>query len=147
MKVKLLSSFVAVAALAAVPAFGSTINSVVQQAASTSASLSGTVTAMLSKAGIATDTIGTTKSYTSDAELVNDGTGSIDVFGSSTLFGSNSTTVGNNVNVIGTYTIFDGIPEMETGTTALSVTSAGTTGSVPSPTVATIPGLMADNGT
>ncbi len=79
--------------------------------------------------------------YTSWSFLTNDGTGSMDVFGKLPTPNTEPTpTVGDAISATGTYTVFDGIPEIET-LTALSNVSTGN--AVTAPAVVTIPQVNA----
>lgn len=79
--------------------------------------------------------------YTNWSMLANDGTGSLDLFGHLPAGTTEPTpTVGDAVSVTGTYSPFDGIPEIET-MTALSNVSSGN--AVPSPITVTIPEINA----
>jgi hypothetical protein len=79
--------------------------------------------------------------YTSYAFLAQDSTGSIDMFNSATttagaaLFSSYTPTPGQSISVAGSYGPFDAIPEIS----AITAITLQGTGSVPSPTVTTIP--------
>ncbi len=78
--------------------------------------------------------------YKSWAFLVNDGTGSIEVFASSTssVFSSYTPTVGDSINITGAYAPYEGIAELGSPT-ALTLNSQGNT--VPSATLSTIPAI------
>jgi hypothetical protein len=78
--------------------------------------------------------------YTNYAILANDGTGSIDLFGHLPAGSSYVPTVGDAITVSGTYSPFNGIPEIAT-MTAISQVSSGN--AVPGPTSVTIPDLLA----
>jgi len=107
------------AALAA-PTFGSNIAAVEGQASGTAATLGSSpiVTAVLSYPGTVNG-----KTYTSWSFLANDGTGSLDIFG--TLSGLGYTpTVGDAIGVTGTYSPYHQIPEIGT-VTAIGATSSG----------------------
>jgi len=148
----------AVAAVAAVgfalPAFGSTINSIETTAlggspvsfGNTSASPTpdptAVVTYVASQAGVALDGY----TYTNYALLVNDGTGSLDVFSKASALTAldvgtdTAPVVGDAVSVAGTYSPFDAIPEVATLTTFGKLSSGN---SVPGTTPVTIPTLLA----
>lgn len=95
------------------------------------------ITAILSQPGTVTPVSGSTRTFTSYNFLVNDGTGSAEVFG----YKTNGTTltyvpaVGDTISVSGTYSLFSGVPEIAS-VTAISKTG---TAAVPAPTVSTIP--------
>jgi hypothetical protein len=80
------------------------------------------------------------RTYGNWAFFANDGTGSIDIFSSKTIFSGlgYTPTVGDAITVSGTYTPFDQIPEIST-VTAVSQQSTGN--AIPAPTVVTIPGV------
>ena len=79
--------------------------------------------------------------YTNWAFLTNDGTGSLDIFGHLPAVNTEPTpTVGDAISATGTYSLFDGFPELSS-LTALSNVSSGN--AVASPTVVTIPQLIA----
>jgi hypothetical protein len=78
--------------------------------------------------------------YTNYAILANDGTGSIDLFGHLPTGSSYVPTVGDAITVSGTYSPFNGIPEIAT-MTAISQVSSGN--AVPGPTSVTVPQLLA----
>ncbi len=82
------------------------------------------ITAILSAAGTATDTVGTTKSYTSWSFLANDGTGSMDVFGKMPTGNLYTPNVGDAISATGTYSPYNQIPELES-LTAISQVSTG----------------------
>jgi DNA/RNA endonuclease YhcR with UshA esterase domain len=77
--------------------------------------------------------------YTRYAILANDGTGSIDLFGTLPT-GSYVPTVGDAISVTGTFSPFNGIPEIGS-MTAISLVTSGN--SVPGPIGVTIPELKA----
>lgn len=137
----------AAAGLAA-PAFGSTIASIETQAGGTPASFgntgSGDPTAVITDIASAAGTTLDGYTYTNWALLMNDGTGSVDVFEkASNLPGIGATelvpTLGDAVSVAGTYSPFDAIPEVATLTTFNHVSSGNP---VPGPTLVTIPQLQ-----
>jgi PEP-CTERM motif len=78
--------------------------------------------------------------YTNYSFLVKDGTGSMDVFGHLPSGSTYVPTVGDAISVTGTFSPFNGIPEIGT-MTAISQVSTGN--AVPSPTIVTIPQLLA----
>ena len=78
--------------------------------------------------------------YTNYAILANDGTGSIDLFGHLPAGSSYVPTVGDAITVSGTYSPFNGIPEIAT-MIAISQVSSGN--AVPGPTSVTVPQLLA----
>ena len=90
------------------------------------------VTAILSAPGSVNG-----KTYSSYSFLVNDGTGSADVFGTS-LPNGYTPTVGDALSVVGTYSPYHQIPEIGTVTT-LTVESTGNV--VPAPLIETIPNV------
>jgi hypothetical protein len=77
--------------------------------------------------------------YSSYSFLVNDGTGSADIFGSLAGLGY-TPTVGDSINVSGTYSPYHQIPELGT-VTAASLNTSGN--SVPGPATTTIPTAIA----
>jgi hypothetical protein len=80
--------------------------------------------------------------YTSWAYFAQDTTASLDIFYKSSLIPGYTPTVGDNILVQGTYSPFDGIPELETGTAqAIHVTYGGGGNSLyfAQPAVTTIP--------
>lgn len=141
---------VAVSAIGfAIPAFGSTINTIETTAPGGSKvslgqvpSAGGTdpsavLTYICSAAGTTVDGY----TYTSWSILANDGTGSLDLFGKLPVSATETTpTVGDAVYVAGTYSPFDDIPEVETMTT-FNQTSTGNT--APGPVSVTVPELNA----
>ncbi|HTV40926.1 MAG TPA: hypothetical protein VMF08_10140 [Candidatus Sulfotelmatobacter sp.] len=92
------------------------------------------VTAILSQPGTVDG-----KTYSSWSFLVNDGTGSMDVFGSLSGLGF-TPSVGETISVTGEYSPYNQIPELEDIT---SISAVGT-GTVPSIGTATIPQLNVD---
>ncbi len=76
------------------------------------------------------------KTYTSWSVLANDGTGSMDVFG--TMPGGYTPTVGDAITATGTYSPYHQIPELGTVTSIVANSSGN---AVPSPTVTTIPAI------
>ena len=95
----------------------------------------GVITAILSAPGTSDG-----YTYKNWAFLVNDGTGSIEVFASSTsaVFSSYTPTVGDSINIAGAYAPYEGIAELGSPT-ALTLNSQGNT--VPSATLSTIPAI------
>jgi hypothetical protein len=79
--------------------------------------------------------------YTSYSFLVNDGTGSLDVYGNLAGLGY-TPTVGDSINISGTYSPYHQIPEMGT-LTSITLNSSGN--SVPGPALTTIPGAIAND--
>jgi len=142
------AAFVALATTGLVaPAFGETISTLEAAYTGTNIAAStvgntggGDPTAVISSILSSPQTLdGYT--YTNWSFLVNDGTGSMDVFGHLPSGNTEPTpTPGDGISATGTYTVFDGIPELET-LTALSNTSTGNT--VPSPLLVTIPQINA----
>jgi hypothetical protein len=98
------------------------------------------VTALLSMAGTYTEGA-LTKTYTSDAFLVNDGTGSLEVFGTPAALGYTTYTpkVGDEFTGTGEYSPFHQIPELEA--TFSNVSSSSSNNPVAPPAVTTIPTL------
>lgn len=84
--------------------------------------------------------------YTNWSFLATDGTGSLDIFGKMPTGSTYTPTVGDEIQATGTYYPFRNTPELETLT---SITDKMTTGSIPSPTVVTIPQMLqlANTGT
>ncbi len=76
--------------------------------------------------------------YSTYAFLAQDATGSIDMFYKTSAYNGYSPTLGDSIQVTGTYSPFDGIPEITTPSLAITQTSPGTS---PGATVATIPNL------
>jgi hypothetical protein len=85
---------------------------------------------------------GTSDGYTygSYSFLLEDGTGSLDIYTTAADLGSYTPTVGDALSISGTYSPYHQIPEIET-ITSVTLESSGNT--VPSPTVSTIPTLTA----
>jgi hypothetical protein len=100
-------------------------------------SVTATITEILSQPGLSGG-----HTYTGWSFLINDGTGSADVFVSasalSTLDPSYTPTVGDSISLSGSYAPFHQIPELET-LTAFSYNSSGN--AVPAASVFTIPQL------
>lgn len=94
------------------------------------------------------------KTYTNWAFYVNDSTGGMDVFvNSATLAsfaGSYTPNIGDGIAIKGTYTVFDGFPELEAPFSSLSLYSTGNTpyppvsGSLPDGYPCNINGLIQD---
>jgi PEP-CTERM motif len=125
---------------AAAPAFGSTVAAIEGQANNTPATIDGSgdsavITNILSQPGS-----GDGYTYTNWSFLVNDGTGSLDVFGHLPTGSTYTPTVGDAITAQGTYSPFDSIPEVGT-LTSISANSNGNP--VPSPVVTTVPTLSA----
>ena len=118
--------------------FASTIASVEGQATSTAATI-GDVSNPVITYIAAQPGSGDGFTYTNYALLVSDGTGSVDVFGHLPAGSTYVPTVGDAVSLSGTFSPFNGIPEIAT-LTAISQISSGNM--VPGPTVATIPQLQ-----
>ncbi len=95
------------------------------------------ITAILSQPGTVNG-----RTYTNYAVLANDGTGSLDVFGHLPAGNTYVPTVGDAITATGTYSPFDGIPELAS-LTAISQVSSGN--AVPAIGTSTIPTL--NNGT
>jgi PEP-CTERM motif len=113
----------------------STIAEVETQATGTPATLDSdpVVTNILSVPGSVNG-----KTYTSYSFLVNDGTGSLDIFGKLPSGSTYVPTVGDALGLSGTWSPFDQIPEIET-LTAINRVSSGN--AVPAPVVGSIPGI------
>jgi hypothetical protein len=131
-------SIIGAAVAAAAPAFGSTVAAIEAQASGTPATIDGSgdsavITNILSQPGT-----GDGYTYTSWSFLVNDGTGSLDVFGKIPVATPYTPTVGDAITATGTYSPFDAIPEVET-LTAISANSSGN--AVGAPVSVTIPQL------
>ena len=77
--------------------------------------------------------------YTSYSFLVNDGTGSLDIYGSLAGLGY-TPTVGDSINISGTWSPYQQLPEMGT-VTGVTLNSSGN--SVPGPATTTIPTAVA----
>ena len=95
------------------------------------------ITAILSAPGTVNG-----RTYTNYAILANDGTGSIDIFGHLPAGSTYVPAIGDTITASGTYSPFDGIPELAT-LTAISPVSSGN--AIPAIGTSTIPVL--DNGT
>ena len=93
------------------------------------------VTAILSTPGTVTNGAGSL-TYTNNSFLVNDGTGSMDVFGKMPSGSSFTPTLGVAVTVTGTYGPYNQIPEMATLT---AITQQSTGNAVPGALLTTIP--------
>jgi hypothetical protein len=132
----------AIAIATAGPVFASTIASVETQATGTSAAIGQTgdptpvVTSILSLAGSYTEGA-LSKTYTSDAFLVNDGTGSLEFFGTPAALGY-TPTVGDGLSATATYSPFHLIPEVAS---PFAITKASSGNTVPGATVTTIPAV------
>jgi hypothetical protein len=126
------------AAISAAPAFASSVATVEGQATNSAATLdqNPVVTYIASQAGATVDGF----TYSSWSFLVNDGTGSLDVFGKFPTGNTYVPTVGDAISATGTYSPFDNIPEVD-ALTAISKVSSGN--AVASPTVTTIPQIAA----
>jgi hypothetical protein len=118
-------------------AMGSTVAQVEAQASGTAATLDNdpVITYIAAQPGTI-DGI----TYLNYAFLVNDGTGSLDIFGALPSGSTYVPTVGDSISVSGTYVPFDNMPEIDLGS-AISRVSAGN--SIPGPTHVTIPQLLA----
>jgi hypothetical protein len=97
------------------------------------------VTALGSVAGAVLDGY----TYTSNATIVEDSTGSIDLFGKNPTGDTYVPAVGDTVTSTGTYSPFDAIPEIESQT-ALSMTG---TAAVPAPVTVTVGQIYNDGST
>ena len=133
------SKISAIIALAiAAPIFASTIATVESDASGTLATLDQdpVITYIAAQPGT-----GDGYTYTNYAILANDGTGSIDLFGHLPSGSTYVPTVGDAISVSGTFSPFNGIPEIRYCMTAIAPISAGN--SVPGPIGVTIPELKA----
>jgi hypothetical protein len=122
----------------AAPGYASTVASVEAQAAASPATLGDVSTPVITYIA-AQPGSGDGYTYTNYAMLVSDGTGSVDVFGHLPAGSSYVPTVGDAVSLSGTFSPFNGIPEIAT-LTAISPISSGNP--VPGPIVTTIPQLQ-----
>jgi hypothetical protein len=125
------SAVIGLAALSSAPAWASSISAIEAAGSGTQTVDSGTVTAILSQPGMFNG-----KTYTSWSFLVDDGTGSMDMYG--TLAGLGYTpTVGDTITATGAYAPYHQIPEL--APTSIAITST-TNSYVPGsePTVGTI---------
>ena len=124
------------------PALASTIATVETQATGTSAAIGQTgdptpvVTSILSLAGTYTEG-SLSKTYTSDAFLVNDGTGSLEFFGTPAALGY-TPTLGDGLSATGTYSPFHQIPEVAS---PFAITASTTGNAIPGATLTTIPAV------
>ncbi len=104
-----------------------------------------TITAVLSQAGVIHSNFDPTqtRTYSNWAFLVNDGTGSLEVFGPMPTGSTYVPTVGDIISVSGPYGPFNQIPEIGgTGTSRITaISQVGTGGPVPAPQVVTIPDI------
>jgi hypothetical protein len=78
--------------------------------------------------------------YTNWQLLVNDGTGSMDLFGHMPTSSTYTPTAGDQITATGTYSPFDGDPELETLT---AISKLGSGGTAPAPITVTIPQMVA----
>lgn len=101
--------------------------------AGTSITTDPVITAILSAPGTVDG-----KSYTSWSFLVNDGTGSMDVYGKMPTGSTYTPTVGDSISLTGEYSPYEQLPELE-DLTSIGLVSSGNT--VPSIGIATIPTL------
>lgn len=135
-KLVLAGAVATVAGLVGSNALAQNIATVEGLASGTTASLNSdpVITAILSQPGT-TDG----KSYSNWSFLVNDGTGSLDIFGSGTSLTSLGFTpvVGQTISVSGTYSPYDSIPELGT-LTAISGTGTAAVPGIGTSTVATL---------
>jgi hypothetical protein len=132
-KISKISLFAVFAAVAA-PAFASNIATIDQDASGTAVTLDSNpvITAVLSAPNtVAVDGY----TYSNYAILANDGTGSVELFGHLPTGSTYVPTVGDAISVSGTFSPFDGIPEIETLTSIAPVSSGNP---VPSPVPVTI---------
>jgi len=139
-----LLAFAAGCALAAAPALANSISRVETDASGTPDTIgdvngNGDPIAVLS-AILSQPSTGDGYTYTSWAMLANDGTGSLDVFGKIPAATPYTPTVGDGITASGTYSPFDGIPEIESLT---SIVQYNTGNPVPSPILTTIPAINA----
>lgn len=113
----------------------SLISSVEDQTSGTTATLdqNPVITEILSQPGTVNG-----RTYTNWSILVNDGSGSIDLFGALPAGTSFTPAVGDALSVSGTYSPFDQIPEVASMT---AVTLISTGNSVPAPLNVTIPDI------
>jgi hypothetical protein len=127
-------------ALYAASSFAATIHTV--ETTTTSGTTGVTVgdvsTAVITSVITTTGETGDGNTSTRNVFLLNDGTGSIDVFGAAPAGDTYVPTLGDSVQVTGEWAPFDGIPELET-LTALTKVSSGNP--VPGPITETIPAL------
>ena len=138
MKTHLLLCVCALSVAVAGVGYAASISTIETQASGTAVTLdtSPVVTAILSQPGTWNG-----KTYTGWSFLVQDSTGSIDVFATATVLSGLSYTpsVGNIITSIsGSYSPFHQIPEIATPT---ALTSDGTAGTVPGPVLTTIPAI------
>lgn len=118
-------------------AFGSTISQIEASGPGTGMTLdSNAVITYIASQGSGYTVNGRT--YNSWAFLANDGTGSMEIYG--TMPGGYVPTVGDIINASGQYTLYNSIPEFENLTNITKVSSGN---SVPGPTITTIPQLTA----
>jgi hypothetical protein len=144
-KVGIASIIGAVAALAA-PAFASTIATIEGEPGTVGVSF-GTATdpaAVVTAIATIAGTTGDGYTYTNNAFLVNDGTGSVDVFGHFPTGDTYVPAIGDGITATGTYAPFDQIPEVD-ALTAISKVSSGNAypGPGAEPIMVTVPQLDA----
>jgi hypothetical protein len=127
-------------ALYAASGFASSINFTENNTTSgtTGVTVGNTTTAVITSVITTTGETGDGNTSTRNVFLLNDGTGSIDVFGPAPAGDTYVPTLGDAVQVTGEWDPFDGIPELET-VTALTKVSSGNP--VPAPLSETIPAL------
>jgi hypothetical protein len=139
-----LLAFAAGCAVAAVPAMANSISRVEGDTSGTVDTIGdvngngdpvAVVSAILSQPGT-----GDGYTYSNWSFLANDGTGSLDLFGKIPAATPYTPTVGDGVTATGTYSPFDGIPEIESLT---SITKYNGGNTVPSPIVMTLPQVNA----
>jgi hypothetical protein len=143
MRISILKAAALSVTLGAVPVLASSIATVETQAANSAATVGdGSNNAIITQVLSTPTTPATLDGYTYKnwSFLVNDGTGSMDVFNATPLPGGYIPVAGNGVDATGTYSPFDGIPEID-GLSSISTTT--TLNTIPAPSVFTIPQLDA----
>jgi hypothetical protein len=125
-------------AVSAAPALASTVAQVEAQPSGTSVTLTDNpiITYICSQPGATVDGY----TYSNWSFLVNDGTGSLDLFGTLPAGTTYTPTVGDAISAAGTYSPYSGIPEIDPISTISKVSSGN---SVPSALTVTIPQLDA----
>jgi hypothetical protein len=124
----------ATAVLGNATAFAQSAATIETEASGTPVTYDATITAVLSQAG----TTGDGYTYGNWAFLANDGTGSLEIFGHLPTGSTYVPTVGDQIDLAGTFSPFNSIPEVGT-LTSISLVSSGNP--VPGPTVTTIPAI------
>jgi hypothetical protein len=122
----------ATAALGSATAFAQSAVTILGDSSGTLVNYDATITAILSQAGTTSDGY----TYGNWAFLANDGTGSLEIYGKLPTGSTYVPTVGDQVDLAGTYSPYDSIPEIGT-LTAISRVSAGNP--VAGATLTTIP--------